>query len=137
MPIEMTTHRIVIFDGVCNLCSWSVRFIVRRDPEGRFRFAALQSDAGQRLLEEHGLDPGNMETVLLIKQGKMFARSDAALEIARELRGLWKVLAVFRIVPRGLRDWAYSVVARNRYRWFGKQEACLVPSEELRGRFLD
>jgi len=134
---ETATHRTIIFDGVCNLCAWSVRFIVRRDPKERFRFAAWQSDAGRRLLEEHGLDPGNVETVVLIKDGVVSARSDAALEIARELRGPWKLLAVLRIVPRGLRDWVYSVVARHRYRWFGKQEACMVPTEELRGRFLE
>ncbi|HSG38082.1 MAG TPA: thiol-disulfide oxidoreductase DCC family protein [Thermoanaerobaculia bacterium] len=130
------THPIVLFDGVCNLCSGSVQFILQRDPAGKFRFASLQSDHGQRLLTERGIDPKALDSVVVIDGGRLYRESDAALRIARDLKGAWKVLTVFRVIPRPLRDWAYRLIARNRYRWFGKAETCWLPTPELRGRFL-
>ncbi|MEW5927897.1 MAG: thiol-disulfide oxidoreductase DCC family protein [Gemmatimonadota bacterium] len=127
---------VVLFDGVCNLCNGSVQFIVRHDPAGRFRFASLQSEAGQALLRRHGLDPTDLFSVILVEGGRAYARSDAALRIARGLTGPWRAAGALRAVPRPLRDAAYGWVARNRYRWFGKQEACMIPTPELRARFL-
>jgi predicted DCC family thiol-disulfide oxidoreductase YuxK len=130
------THPIVLFDGVCNLCSGSVQLILQHDPAGRFRFASLQSDLAQRLLTERGLDPKALDSVVVIDGDRLYRESDAALRIARDLKGAWKVLTVFRVIPRPLRDWAYRLIARNRYRWFGKAETCWLPTPELRGRFL-
>lgn len=127
---------IVLFDGVCNLCNGSVQFLLKRDPEGRFRFAALQSDAGRSLLAEHGLDPDILSSVVLIEDGRIWKESSAALRIARHLPGAWKLLRVFAAVPRPLRDAVYRWIARNRYRWFGKTESCWLPTPELKARFL-
>lgn len=130
------THPIVLFDGVCNLCNGSVQFILRRDPAGKFRFASLQSDLGQRLLTERGLDPEALDSVVVVDGDRFYRESDAALRIARDLKGAWKALTVFRLIPRPLRDWLYRLIARNRYSWFGKAETCWLPTPELRGRFL-
>lgn len=130
-------EEVILFDGECNLCDWSVRFVVRHDPRGRFRLAALQSPAGRRLLAERGVDPRGIDSVVLIEGERWYARSDAALRIARGLAGPWPLLSALRIVPRPLRDWAYDVVARNRFRWFGRRDACLLPTPALRERFLD
>ena len=128
---------IVLFDGVCNLCSAAVRFIVERDPEARFKFASLQSDVGVRLLAEHSIArTDEPETMLLVEDGVVYDRSTAALRVARRLSGLWKLAWAFIVVPRPLRDAAYRFVAKRRYRWFGKQESCMVPTPELRERFL-
>jgi len=125
--------QVVLFDGVCNLCNGAVRFILARDPAGRFRFASLQSEFARRLLREDG----RVETIVLLEAGKSYFRSTAALRIARGLRFPWPLLYAFVAVPRPLRDLAYDWVARHRYAWFGKRETCLVPTPEMRGRFLD
>jgi len=130
------THPIVLFDGVCNLCSSSVQFIIKRDPEGRFRFASLQSPLGEELLTRFGINRGVTDSVILVEGDHYYQESDAALRVARGLKGAWKALAVLRAIPRPLRDAAYRLIARNRYRWFGKQETCWLPTPELRGRFL-
>jgi predicted DCC family thiol-disulfide oxidoreductase YuxK len=129
-------HPIVLFDGVCNLCSGSVQFIIRRDPAGRFRFASLQSPAGQELQTRLGMDPQALDSVILVEGDHWYKESDAALRIARGMKGAWKLLTAFRLIPRPLRDAAYRLIARNRYRWFGKQETCWLPTPELRERFL-
>lgn len=128
---------VVLFDGVCNLCNGSVQFILKRDPHGRFRFASLQSDAGRGLLHAHGLPADALESVVLVEDGRAWTRSDAALRIARGLSGGWRAAGVLRVVPRPLRDAVYGLVARNRYRWFGKRESCMIPTPEWRARFLD
>lgn len=129
---------IVLFDGVCNLCAWAVRFIIGRDPAGRFRFASLQSAAGRELLAHHGLPaPAEPDSVVLIEGGRAYLRSDAALRIARGLRPPWPLVYAAVVVPRPIRDWAYNLIARNRYRWFGRQEACWLPTPALRARFLE
>lgn len=130
-------HPTLLFDGVCNLCSGSVQFILKRDTRSRFRFASLQSDAGRRLMTDHGLDPDALSSVVLIEGGRAYQESTAALRIARHLPGAWKLLRVFTVIPRPLRDAAYRLIARNRYRWFGKTEACWLPTPELRARFLE
>jgi predicted DCC family thiol-disulfide oxidoreductase YuxK len=131
-----TSPPIVLFDGVCNLCSGSVQFLLKRDPEGLFRFAPLQSDVGRRLLAEHGLTVDSLSSVVLIEDGKVWQESSAALRIARHLPGAWKLLRSFAVVPRPLRDAVYRWIARNRYRWFGKTETCWLPTPELEERFL-
>jgi predicted DCC family thiol-disulfide oxidoreductase YuxK len=131
-----TEDGIVVFDGVCNFCSTAVCFILKHDAERRLLFAPSQSDLGRDLLKRHGIDPADAKTFLLIKGGSAYTRADAALEVAKDL-GRWRWLRVFRIVPRRLRDWAYDLLARNRYRWFGKRDVCFVPTEAQRARFLD
>lgn len=123
----------VLFDGVCNLCNASVNFIIDRDPKGYFRFAALQSDAAKALGETVTGDP---DSVILYEDGKRYDKSTAALRIARRLSGLWPVLYMGIIVPRPIRDVVYRFIARNRYKWFGKSDACRLPSPELKARFL-
>lgn len=127
----------ILFDGVCNLCNGSVQFILRRDPQARLRFASLQSEAGRRLVTEQGLDPEVLNSVILIEDGKVYRESAAALRIARHMDGAWKLLRVLVLIPRPIRDAVYRLIARNRYRWFGKSETCWLPTPELRARFLD
>jgi predicted DCC family thiol-disulfide oxidoreductase YuxK len=131
-------HPVVLFDGVCNLCNASVQYIVDRDPQALFRFASLQSDAGQKVLSDLGLTlpAGDPESVLLVEEGRLYSHSDAALRIARRLKGPVRWTAWMLAIPHGLRDPLYRLVARNRYRWFGKSESCRVPTPELRARFL-
>ena len=131
-------HAVVLFDGVCNLCNRSVQFIIDRDPSAIFHFAALQSTAGQRILEALGSAPhhGDPETVILVEDGVLYERSTAALRIARRLRGPARWLAVLGIVPAPIRDAVYGFVSRNRMRILGKREVCGVPTPERRARFL-
>lgn len=126
---------IILFDGVCNLCDHAVRFVLARDRAEQFRFAALQSPAGRQLLDAVGASP-DLDSVVLIADGKAHTRSDAALRIAARLSGLWPGLTLLLIVPRPIRNWAYDFVAKNRYRWFGTRAACMIPTPELRSRFL-
>ena len=134
--MEAPANPLVLFDGVCNLCSRSVQMILRHDRQARFHFASLQSPLGEKLRNELGIDREKVDSVILVEGGRWYKESDAALRIARGLGGLWKAFGVFRQVPRPLRDAAYRLIARNRYRWFGKTETCWVPTPELRGRFL-
>lgn len=129
-------HPVVLFDGVCNFCEGSVRFIIDRDPRGTFRFASLQSEAGLRLAQEHGGDASELNTMMLIENGRLHKRSGAALRVARRLRFPWFLAWIFIAVPPVIRDAIYSIVARNRYRWFGKKESCMIPTPEIRERFL-
>jgi len=126
-------ERIILFDGVCNLCNGLVQFVLKRDTAGRFRFASLQSEAARRVLK--GGPPA--ETIVLIEGGGLYVKSAAALRIARGLRFPWPLLYAFVIVPRPMRDLVYDWVARRRYAWFGKRESCMLPSPQMRGRFLD
>jgi predicted DCC family thiol-disulfide oxidoreductase YuxK len=130
------TEVIVLFDGVCNLCTGSVQFLLQRDRRRRFRFAALQSSAGQALLRQHGLAGDILETIVVLERGKARLRSNAALLLARRLPWPWPLLAALRILPRALRDALYTLVARHRYRWFGRTERCMLPTPEVADRFL-
>ena len=127
-------HQVVLFDGVCNFCNRSVNFIMKRDPKARFRFAARQSEAGEKLRERFGVK--NIDSMVLIRGDEVFTRTSAALRIAGALRWPWPALAVFLVVPRPIRDWFYKAFARRRYKWFGKSDTCRVPTEEDRARFL-
>jgi predicted DCC family thiol-disulfide oxidoreductase YuxK len=126
----------MLFDGVCHLCDGGVRFIVKHDVAGRIHFAPIQGETGRRLYAAHGLDADAPDTMLLVTRESAFRASDAVMEVARRLGGLWKLALLGKLLPRGLRDAAYYFVARNRYRWFGKHETCLMPTPELRRRML-
>jgi len=128
---------LVLFDGVCNLCNGSVRFLLRRDRRKRFRFAALQSATGQAALRQHSLSATQFATIVVIENGRARTESAAALLLAQRLPWPWPLLAAFTIVPRPLRDAVYAWVSRNRYRWFGRRESCMLPSPEFADRFLD
>ena len=128
---------IIFFDGVCHLCNASVNFVIDRDPGGLFRFAALQGETGQRLQEKHGLAGERLDSVVLVEGGRVYTRSTAALRIVRRLGFPWSMLAVLLVLPVPVRDWFYEIVARNRYRWFGRRESCQIPTPELKGRFMD
>ncbi len=134
--MEAPANPLVLFDGVCNLCNHSVQTILRHDRHARFRFASLQSPLGEKLRGDFGIDREKVDSVILVEGGRWYKESDAALRIAHGLGGPWRLFGVFRLVPRPLRDAAYRLIARNRYRWFGKTETCWVPTPELRGRFL-
>ena len=129
---------IVLFDGVCNLCSTSVQFMIARDPKARLKFAAIQSDAGKKILEEHGMKApeGDPDSILLVDGDRVFEQSSAALRIAKQLSFPWFLAWPLIIVPRFLRDAVYRFIAKRRYVWFGKKESCLVPTPELRARFI-
>ena len=132
----MKTHPVLLFDGVCNLCSAAVQFIIQRDA-GSFRFAAMQSPAGERLLAEHRLTDVSSETMVLIVGRNIYLRSDAALQVARRLDGAWSLLRWFSLLPHSWREAVYRLLANNRFRWFGRRQSCLLPSAEDRRRFLD
>ena len=127
---------LILFDGVCNLCSALVQFVIRHDPAAKFRFAAIQSEIGGEIFQSHGLDPADLQTFVFIKDGKMFLRSDAAIEVVSRFGGAWRIFRILRFVPRLVRDVIYSTIARNRYRWFGRKEVCMIPTAEIKGRFL-
>ena len=132
----MDTRDIVIFDGVCNFCNGAVKFIIKRDPDGRFAFTPMQSDLARQLLLEHGVRNDGVDTFMLVKDGQSYVFSDAALEIARELTGFWYLFNVFRIVPSSIRNYLYKLFARHRYTLFGKRDACMVPTDAVKSRFV-
>jgi predicted DCC family thiol-disulfide oxidoreductase YuxK len=134
--MNTTEHPVLLFDGVCNLCNSSVQFIIERDPNARFRFASLQSEEGQALLSRFENRPADLSSVVLVQDDLLYARSEAALRVARQLGGGWSLLYAFIVVPRPIRDAVYDWIARNRYRWFGKKDACMIPSPDLKSRFL-
>ncbi len=127
---------ILLFDGVCNLCHGSVLFVLRHERTPALRFCALESETGARLLTRHGIGTDYRGSLVVIDAGRVFLKSDAALQVARYLQWPWSWGRAALIFPRPLRDWAYDLIARNRYRWFGRHDACLLPSPELKLRLL-
>lgn len=132
----MPEPAVILFDGVCNLCNGFVQFVIARDPTGQFKFAALQSEAGQRLLQ--GLPPAarNLDSVILVQDGRFYKRSAAALRILRRLTGAWPGLYAAMVLPAFFRDAIYNLIAKYRYRWWGQTTSCLLPTPELAARFL-
>ena len=129
--------KLILFDGVCNLCNGAIQFVIKRDKEDTFRYAALQSEIGKKLIAEKGIDTSKVDSIILIEPGvAYFTKSDAALRIAQEFGGLWKALGVFTWIPRTIRDGVYDFVAKNRYKWFGREDACMIPTPELQAKFL-
>jgi predicted DCC family thiol-disulfide oxidoreductase YuxK len=128
---------LVLFDGVCNLCNGWVRFVIRRDPNGIFRFAAQQTPAGRAIIEDRIGGSGQLSSIILIEDHTIYVESDAILQILTGLGAPWSWVALLRIVPRRIRDACYRFVANHRYRWFGRTEVCQVPSADLRSRFIE
>ena len=135
--VNFENKSIILFDGVCNLCNASVNFVIKHDKKKQFLFASFQSDAAKEILLQFNLKNLNEETVILVENNKFYDKSTAALKIAKQLNDGFKVLYGFIIVPKFLRDWIYSLIANHRYNWFGKRESCMIPSLELKNRFLD
>lgn len=125
-----------MFDGVCNFCNGAVNFIIKRDPNGIFVFTPMQSDLAKELMTRYEIHNVGVDTFLLIKNGQYFVFSSAALEIAKDLTGLWYMFNIFKLVPAPIRDFLYKLFARNRYALFGRQEHCIVPTNEVRSRFI-
>ena len=132
----MTNGPIILFDGICNFCNASINFIIQQDKKKIFRFAALQSERGQKLLEHYHLPKEGFDSFVLIDEDKVYKKSAAGLQVYSKLPWYWKWTQAFWIMPQFLRDGIYNFIARNRYKWFGKKEACMTPTAEVRSRFL-
>ncbi|MEO0043283.1 MAG: hypothetical protein RL329_2731 [Bacteroidota bacterium] len=130
------SYSIILFDGVCNMCDGAVQFVLKKDKKARFRFAALQSERGTALLKQFGLSTTNYNSFVLIESGRIYQKSTAALQVFKGLGGVWTLLYAFIVFPRPIRDYIYDWVARNRYRFFGKKDECMLPTPEIRARFL-
>jgi len=128
---------IVLFDGVCNLCNGLVSFIIHRDTKNIFKFAALQSERGKEIIKKSGLEPGKLYTVFLIDDEKIYGNSTAVLRILKNLKGLWRLMYIFILVPPFIRNTVYNIIANKRYRWFGKRDKCMVPDERIVRKFLN
>jgi predicted DCC family thiol-disulfide oxidoreductase YuxK len=129
--------KIILFDGVCNLCEASVQFVIKYDKKDVFRFVALQSDLGIEIIKHIGLDIKNIDSVILYEPGIAYNyKSAAALEIAKNLGGFFHFGTIFRLIPNGLRNIIYDYIAKNRYQWYGKKESCLIPTTEIQSKFL-
>jgi predicted DCC family thiol-disulfide oxidoreductase YuxK len=127
---------IILFDGICNLCNGAVQFVIKHDPEGKFLFASLQSEAGQEVLKQYNLPAGNFNSFILLQNEKVYNKSTAALKVARQIKGVWSWLYIFIVIPQFIRDAVYNWIAKNRYKWFGKKDVCMLPTPELKARFL-
>ncbi len=133
----MKQQPIILFDGVCNFCNSAVNFVIKRDKKASILFTPLQSDAGQKLLLQYNLPPGDMQSFVFIDKGKAYIRSTASLRICRYLRGLWPLCYAFIIVPQFIRDSIYKWIAKNRYKWFGVRQQCMIPTPDIKARFLN
>jgi predicted DCC family thiol-disulfide oxidoreductase YuxK len=129
-------NHIILFDGVCNFCNSSINLIIRKDKKNIFRFAPLQSETGARLTGHYGVDTSTTDSIVYIEDEKAYTKSTAALRIARHMKGLYPMLYAFIIIPRFVRDPVYDIIARNRYKWFGKKDSCMVPTPEVRQKFI-
>lgn len=133
----MKKDKIIFFDGVCNLCNSTVQFIIENDSQNKFHFSSLQSNFGQKFLEENNLKTENFDSIILLENNEVYQKSDAAIKIASHLDSPYNYLKLFSILPKFIRDFFYSIVAKNRYRIFGKKESCWIPTAELRSKFLE
>ena len=127
---------IVLFDGVCNFCNASVNFVIEHDKAGYFKFAPLQSEIGEEMIEKHGINSADTDSVIVVENDRAYTHSSGALRIAKQLDGIWSWAYAFIIVPQPVRDLAYKVFAKYRYKLFGRQEACMMPTPDIRARFL-
>jgi len=130
------TNPILLFDGVCNLCNGAVQFVIKHDSKNTLRFAALQSETGQQILKHFDLPKEDIFSVILVENEKVYLRSSAALRMYKNMGGLWNLIYFFIVVPRPIRDAVYNFIAKNRYKWFGEKESCMIPTPELKSRFL-
>jgi predicted DCC family thiol-disulfide oxidoreductase YuxK len=133
----MNSSPTILFDGVCNLCNSSVQFVIKKDIDKIFQFASLQSDAGEKLLKQYNLSTSNFDSFILIQENKVYQKSGAALKVVKQLSGSIKLLYAFIVIPVFIRDAVYNFIAKNRYKWFGKKDECMIPTPELKARFLN
>ncbi|WGF94156.1 thiol-disulfide oxidoreductase DCC family protein [Aequorivita marisscotiae] len=129
-------HKIILFDGVCNLCNGAVTFIIERDKRNVFKFAALQNEIGQKLISKFNIDTSKVDSIILIDGEKHYEKSSAALRIAKYLSGAYPLLFGFMVVPKFIRNAVYDYIAKNRYKWFGKRDECMIPTPDLKKKFL-
>jgi predicted DCC family thiol-disulfide oxidoreductase YuxK len=128
---------LILFDGVCNLCNSSVQFVIKRDKHHKFKFASLQSDVAKQILLQFHQNNSDLNSIILIGNNKLYEKSSAILRIFKILGGIYSVLYVFIIVPKPIRDWIYNYIAKNRYKWYGKKDSCMIPTKELKNKFID
>jgi len=129
--------KIILFDGVCNLCDSTVQFLIKRDTKDIFRFVAIQSDLGQEIIRHIGIDTSQTDSIILYEPGNAYYyKAEAALKIGKELGGLYSLLTLFTYLPKGLSNIVYDYVARNRYKWYGKKDACMIPTPQMKAKFL-
>ncbi|MAW93788.1 MULTISPECIES: thiol-disulfide oxidoreductase DCC family protein [unclassified Leeuwenhoekiella] len=133
----MSAEKIILFDGVCNLCNGAINFIIKHDPKAQFKFASLQGETGTHLLDKHRINPKKTDSIILIEPDRVSVKSAAALRISKDLNKGYPLLYAFMIIPGLIRNAVYDFIARNRYKWFGKKESCMIPTPELKSRFLD
>ena len=130
--------KIILFDGVCNLCNSSVQYVIKHDKKDVFRFVSLQSELGQKILNHIGINPKHIDSIVLYEPGiSYYYKSTAPLEIAKGLSGIFTLATVFKILPAGIRDFIYDYVAKHRYKWYGKKDACMIPTPELKSKFIE
>ena len=132
----MKVQPVILFDGVCNFCNGAVNFTIKRDKKATIKFAALQSETGRQLVQQYGFPADDMRSFLFIENGKAYNRSTAALRVCRHLKGLWPLCYGFIIVPAFIRNGIYDWIAKNRYKWFGERQECMIPTPEVKARFL-
>lgn len=138
LPLHpMQENPIVLFDGVCNFCNYWVNFAIKRDKKRKLRFTPLQGKTANALLPQFGINPSSLTSVIFLDKGKLYTQSSAAIHICKYLSGGWKLCYAFIIIPKFIRDFFYNIIARNRYKWYGKKETCMIPAPEVRERFLD
>lgn len=133
----MNSHKIILFDGVCNLCNSTVQKVIENDYKNQFKFASLQSEFGQEFLKKNDLSTEEFNSIILVDGERYFTKSDAALRIGRELKGIYKWSKLLFVFPKFIRDFVYDIISQNRYRWFGKQESCWLPTPDLQEKFLN
>ncbi len=129
-------NHIIFFDGVCNLCNSTVQFVIEHDKKNLFKFASLQSPFGQKFLKGYNLPISHFNSFIYYRNGKVYTQSSAALYVARDLGGIWSLAFAFIIVPKFIRDAVYNLIAKNRYKWFGKKESCMIPTPDLKNKFI-
>jgi predicted DCC family thiol-disulfide oxidoreductase YuxK len=135
-PFMHSRYPVLLFDGVCNFCNDTVNTLIKLDRKGVIRYAPLQSETGQNMLDAFGYDGEQLSSLVLIADGNLYTKSDATFQIAKHLGGLWHLFRIFKIVPRPIRNGVYDWIARNRYKSFGKKDSCMIPTPDVRGRFL-
>ena len=135
--ILIMDNPIILFDGVCNFCNYWVTFAIKRDRKNKLKFTPLQGETAKQLLPQFHINPSSLSSVIFIDNGKAYTQSSAAIQICKHLDGGWKLFYALIIIPKFMRDGLYNIMARNRYKWFGKKESCMIPTPELKERFLD
>jgi predicted DCC family thiol-disulfide oxidoreductase YuxK len=130
------THSIILFDGVCNLCNGAINFVIKRDTDNVFKFASLQEEPGPSLLKEYGINTLDIDSIILLEKGKAYTKSTAALRLSKKLSGGWPLIYGFIIIPAFIRNRVYDYIAKNRYKWFGRKDRCIIPTPELKDKFL-